>query len=457
MDERQQLREAIAALEAQRHVLGDSVVDTALSPMREKLADLEKSKHQISGSIESERRIVTVFFSDVVGSTALAEQLDPEEWTEIMNEAFARLIEPVERFGGTVARLMGDAILAFFGAPVAHEDDPERAVLAGLSVLESIRPFQKELAQERGLDFQVRVGINTGLVVVGLVGSEIREYTAMGDAVNLAARMEQLASPGAVQISEGTYRLVSSLFEFEPLGEIEVKGKENPVWAYRVLSRLPTPKAQHSGQLRTPFVGRETEMGILRRTVGDIRVGRGRIVSLIGEAGLGKSRLISELRREWLHVQPTDGLSQWNEIGATSYGSSQPYLTFQNQIRIGAGITPNDTSTAARDKLRAMLHDDVRHEFLQGIFEKLLGLESEEAYQIQGENFRRELYEAIFQATKAEIGGKPTVYVFDDMHWTNSSLTGSTSPPAAVDEKRAIPCHFRLPARQDLPCVEGAR
>src|SRR5262249_8446939 len=160
--------------------------------------------------------IVTVLFSDVKGSTAMAERLDPEEWTDVMNGAFQRLVEPVERYGGTVARLMGDAILAFFGAPLAHEDDPERAVRAGLAIVDGIRSYRDRVRRDRGLDFDVRVGINTGLAVVGEVGSDQRvEYTAMGDAVNLAARMEQTARPGTIQIARDTHRQVAALFEIE--------------------------------------------------------------------------------------------------------------------------------------------------------------------------------------------------------------------------------------------------
>ncbi len=139
--------------------------------------------------MQGERRIVTMLFCDVKDSTASAEQLDPEEWAEIMNGAFERLIAPVHRYEGTLARLMGDALLAFFGAPTAHEDDPQRAILAGLDILEAIGPYRQKVKARWGLDFEVRVGINTGLVVVGDVGSDLRvEYTALGDAVNLAAR-----------------------------------------------------------------------------------------------------------------------------------------------------------------------------------------------------------------------------------------------------------------------------
>jgi class 3 adenylate cyclase len=147
-------------------------------------------------AMQGERRIVTILFCDVKGSTTAAERLDPEEWTEIMNVAFEHMIRPIYQYEGTVARVMGDAILAFFGAPIAHEDAPQRAVLAGLEIISTIQPYRVQLKDEWEIDIDVRVGINTGLVMVGEVGSDLRmEYTAMGDAINLAARMEQTAVP----------------------------------------------------------------------------------------------------------------------------------------------------------------------------------------------------------------------------------------------------------------------
>ncbi len=183
-----------------------------------------------------------MLFCDLTGSTAIAEGLDPEEWTGIINGAFEYMIRPVHKYEGTVARLMGDGILAFFGAPIAHEDDPQRAVLAGLDIVAGIREYREQLLQEWGFSLDVRVGINTGMVVVGAVGSDQRmEYTAIEDAVNLATRMEQTAEPETVRIAHDTYRLVAPLFEVEDLDGVQVKGKTEPVRAYRVLRRKAAP------------------------------------------------------------------------------------------------------------------------------------------------------------------------------------------------------------------------
>jgi class 3 adenylate cyclase len=214
------------------------------------------------GQVQAERRIVTILFSDVKGSTALAEALDPEDVMEIIDGAFDALIEPIYRYEGTLARLMGDAVLAFFGAPIAHEDDPERACRAALEIVEGARAYAERLERDRGIaDFSVRVGINTGLVVVGEVGSDLRaEYTAMGDAINLAARMEGAAKPGTVLITDETHKLIAPLFETEALGSIEVKGKAEPVSVHRVLAaKAVRGKMRGIAGLESPLVGREPE------------------------------------------------------------------------------------------------------------------------------------------------------------------------------------------------------
>ena len=276
------------------------VSETETAPPTPKSAPPTPEAARVGRGTEGERRIITVLFCDVVSSTAMAERLDPEEWTEIMNEAFQYLTAPITRYEGTVARLMGDAVLAFFGAPVAHEDDPQRAILAALDIVDGIRPFREQINREYGLDFNVRVGINTGPVVVGDIGSTAAtEYTAMGDAVNVAARMEQMAEPGTIQVSEETYRLVAPLFECEGLGETEVRGKSRPVPAYRVLGVRAQP-----GRLRgiegvnARLIGRDREFAQLKDALEQLRQGRGQIVCVIGEAGLGKSRLLEELYGE---------------------------------------------------------------------------------------------------------------------------------------------------------------
>jgi len=379
----------------------------------------EKLKAARTGrTMQGERRVVTVLFSDVKGSTTMAEGMDPEDWAEIMGQAFEYLIAPIYRYEGTLARLMGDAILAFFGAPLAHEDDPQRAILAGLEILEGIKPFCERLRGERGLDFGVRVGINTGPVVVGDIGSDLAmEYTAMGDAVNVASRMEQTAQPGTVQIAEATYKLVAPVFEVEPLGGIEIKGHKDPLPAYRVIG----PKAQ-PGPLRgiegltSALIGRSKELDQLRETLEQLRQGRGGIVCLLGEAGLGKSRLIDELRQQWVR-QP----GEWIQSGGVSYDMARPYSIFQQLFLKLCGISAHEEPKAARELIEKLCQDfqpEVEQQAARAA-ELILTFHQEPSSPVpEGEALKRELFEVMLAAWR-KPAVLPLVLVFDDLHWSD--------------------------------------
>ena len=230
-----------------------------------------------ASTIAGERKFATFLFADVAHSTAIAERLDPEDWTVIMNGAFGFMNAAVSKYGGTVSRLMGDAVLALFGAPVAHEDDAERAVRAGLEIQEAAKAYAREVKQRHGFDFDLRVGINTGTAVLAMVGDAIRsEYTAMGDAANVAARLQSAADPGTVLISADTHRLVASLFDFKPRGAIEMKGKQVPVASLRGPRRARDP-----GQVARPrgprlaAGGARARDGTAAREARGARAGRG--------------------------------------------------------------------------------------------------------------------------------------------------------------------------------------
>lgn len=382
------------------------------------------------GRMAGERRIVTALFCDVKGSTAAAEQLDPEDWSEIINGAFEHMIRPVYAYEGTVARLMGDGLLAFFGAPMAHEDDPQRAVMAGLDIIAGIAGYSEKAKKRWGIEVAVRIGINTGLVVVGEVGSDLRvEYSALGDAINLAARMEQAATPGTVQIAEATYRLVATDFEFEPLGAIEVKGKDQPVAAYRVLRLRP----QHlrlrgaSEPQAVPLLGRERELATLRRALDSLQAGVGQIVFIVGEAGLGKSRLIEEVHRIWetRHGQaaPDAQDGRWIESYSASYETDKPYSQFQRLIRQLAQIKHDDEAPIAREKLAAFLSGLRLEPSTQAdsVLALLLGLASDTEAVTTGEAWKHELFSVIRDLTERWAAAGPGVVVFDDLQWIDTA------------------------------------
>ncbi len=368
-----------------------------------------------------ERRVVTILFCDVTGSTAAAEQLDPEDWAEIMNGAFERMIRPVYRYEGTVARLMGDAVLAFFGAPISHEDDPERAVLSGLEIIEGMKTFRQEILRSWKVDFNVRVGINTGLVMVGEIGSDLKmEYTAMGDAINLAARMEQTAQPGSVQISQETYRLVSRLFEFEDLGGMRIKGKTEPVHTYRPLRPRTRPRQTRGLEgVDAPLLGRDRQLANLMEVLSGLAKGVGGVVVLTGEAGLGKSRLLREVESASQRALPQ---IEWFTTAALSYEAGQPYALFQRLIRSLIGAAPDETRREMREKLQQLVTEGETHEqdLVRRSFESLFGLDSPSREPaLQGEAFRGTLYRVMDSLWRRRAEQQPVVLVCDDLHWSD--------------------------------------
>src|ERR687898_339670 len=247
--------------------------------------------------VEGERKYVTVLFADVVDSTGLGERLDPEQFAEIMNGAFAFLNASVTKYGGTVARLLGDAIIAFFGAPVAHEDDAERAVRAGLDIQAAAREYAEAVMRDYRVDFEVRIGINTGLAVLAAVGDEIKtEYTAMGDTTNVAARMQSAAKPGSVLISADTYHLVKQLFEVKPRGATKVKGKSTPIETYEVLAPKTVPgRVRGLEGVTSPLVGRDAEVQFMQENLEGLFAGQGAFVAVGGGAGPGEISLLAEV------------------------------------------------------------------------------------------------------------------------------------------------------------------
>ena len=380
--------------------------------------------------MEGERRIVTMLFCDVVGSTAMAERLDPEAWTDIMNEVFEQLIAPIDRYEGTTARLMGDAIFALFGAPIAHEDDPQRAVSAGLEIVAAMGAYREKHGADPDRDLNVRVGINTGPVVVGEVGSDLRvEYTAMGDAVNVAARMEQTAEPGTVQITADTARLVGTSFDLGPPSDVEVKGKAQPVAAHLVLGRKSRSEAARAADTHVaPLVGRDREMEALRRAVDETIDGRGQMVALIGEAGLGKSRLIEETRAYWSARRPGVALGDadirriWEVWQCVSYDTTRPYAQYRRMLSGIAGITDTDPPDVVREKLARTVEPEAP-EWLEPhmrVWRSLFGVAQPGEERLEGEAFRAAIMDLVPRSTR-HFGADPRLLVFEDLHWCDDA------------------------------------
>ncbi len=422
---------------------------------KELLAKREAARS--SNLMEGERRVVTILFCDVKGSTQAAAQLDPEEWAEIINGAFEYMIQPIYRYEGTVARLQGDGLLAFFGAPIAHEDDPQRAVLSGLDIVAASREYGKEIVDRWGIEFKVRVGINTGLVVVGAVGSDLRvEYTALGDAINLAARMEQNAEPGTVLVAEPTYKLTAPLFAFEKVEGLKVKGKDEPVTAYRALKAKAEPGSLRGiVGLEAPLIGRQAQLAVLSSAANEIMHGRGMVVSVMGEAGLGKSRLIAEFHKSSQANEDFD--VHWLEGRALSYETRTPFASFIDLFQDFFGLQPGESDAdqyaSIESRVEALLPG--QGEETAPFIASLLGLE------LEGEAAERvryleppQLRGTIFAHTAGLLSGllasRPVILYIDDLHWADpTSLELLQSLLSLTDQAPLLILAAFRPRRQE--------
>lgn len=390
---------------------------------QELLTKLESAR--AGRAMAGERRTVTMLFADIKGSTAAAEQLDPEDWAEIINGAFEHLIAPVYRYEGTLARLQGDAVLAFFGAPIAHEDDPVRALRAGLEVIDAIGRYRREIEERWGISIEARVGIHTGLVVVGEVGSDLRvEYTALGDAINLAARMEQTATPGTVQVTEHTRSLVGGLFEFEDLGAIEVKGKAEPVSTHRVIKFV----GEELQTLPRVLVGRSAELSRLAGLREQLGSGAGWIASITAEAGVGKSSLLRTFHDEaatgtmLAHRYDEPGDVVWMSGAGRSYDTTTPFAAVSDILRRWWGLAdaedPFARAQAAIDASGTDFPD------VAALLSHIAGIELPEGEQafitaLDAPILHSRAGAALMAYLDAVASTRPTLLVVEDVHWSD--------------------------------------
>jgi predicted ATPase/class 3 adenylate cyclase len=351
MSELDQLRQAIAALETQRAVLGDAIVDAALAPMREKLAALTAQETLADPQL----KYLTILFTDIAGSTRLTQGLDPEDIMVLMDGALKHLSDVVEKHGGRVTRFMGDGFIAAFGLDVAHEDEAERAVRAGLALLEAAKTFAVKVERDWGLrGFDIRVGINSGPVAVG--GFSEAGDTIMGLTVNLAARMESAAPIGGVLISHHTYQHVQDIFDVQPLAPIVAKGFAEPVPVYVVQHAQPhsalAPRSGVQG-VATRMVGRAAELKQLQDISHSVsETVRTQVAVILGDPGVGKSRLLFEFER-WAAQQAEP--ARYFKGRATSLMSSTPYALLRDMFAETLGILDNDPVTVMRQKVETGL------------------------------------------------------------------------------------------------------
>ena len=375
-------------------------------------------------AMEGERKRVTVLFADVAGFTSMSEKLDPEEVHQIMDGCFKILMDEIHNHRGTINQFTGDGVMALFGAPVAIENHAQNACQAALSIQAAMKKYSEELTTKSGLDFKLRIGLNSGPVIVGSIGDDLRmDYTAIGDTVNLASRMEGMAEPGTILVSDITYKRVGQFFKFEPLGKVTVKGKEAPLDAYKLTGKIERPSSGLERQIFSEMVGRDNDLNKLELQVTKAVSGEGSIVNVIGEAGIGKSRLIAELRNSSVMKRIT-----LLEGRAISIGRNLSFHPIINLLKHWAQINDKDTSLSALGKLetaiRSICPEDSNEIFpfvatLMGM--KLSGRHAERVKGIEGEALEKLIFKNMRDLLIKTTELTSLVVVIEDLHWADTS------------------------------------
>ena len=428
-----QLEGAITQLEAQRATLGDAAVDVAQSALRQQALALRQAA--TAGGpppLVGEFKHVTIMFANISGFAGPSRTTDSESVRDLMNACFTHLVPIVEKYGGTVDKFIGEEIMALFGAPVVHEDDPERALRAALEMADALAEFNAEW----GADLGGRFGINTGLVVAGNVGAHGRqEYSVMGDAVNLASRLKEISNWEEILVGPDTYRLAAPLFDFEALAPVRVKGKIEPVPLYRLLAARSIPgRPRDIVGLTSSLVGRRTELAALQDAIERLQAGEGGVVTVVGEAGLGKSRLTAEIRNSQFDPTAVVGTQPdrsgrhllWLEGRCLSYGTSIAYHLWVDVLRGLLEVTTEDTPVAVRNALRGRIqalcphHFDTIYPYLGWLMSLPLEAEIEAMVQnLEGESLKLGVFRAASTLIEHTAQQWPLIVVCEDLHWAD--------------------------------------
>jgi predicted ATPase/class 3 adenylate cyclase len=379
-------------------------------------------------ALPEERRQVSVLFADLSGYTAFAEGMDPEAVKTLLDRALRQLGNEVERFGGTIDKYIGDNVMGLFGAPVTHEDDPERAVRAGLAMQEAMEEINERMSGTDGVQFSLRVGINSGEVLAGQVGDG---YTVIGDTVNVASRLQAAAQPGSVTVGEGTFRATRETITYEELAPLELKGKAEPVPAWE--AKAPSGVRPHRATPRTaaPLIGREEESALLLSLAERVqREGRPHLVTVIGQAGVGKSRLLRELSSRLANLDPSPELRSGE---CPPYGAGIAYWALAEVLREEFGIAPEDSAEDTWRRLAEGVRDRLEQagaeeptERIAALIAVVLGIEPPEgAPALESEDPQR-MRESLFSAVRALLEAmsvrRPLVLAIEDIHWADEGV-----------------------------------
>ena len=374
------------------------------------------------GSIEGERKLVTVLFADVANYTAMSEKLDPEEVHQIMDGCFKILMDEIHKFDGTINQFTGDGVMAIFGAPVAHEDHPQRACFSAISIQEAISDYGERVKKDCGIEFKMRIGINSGPVIVGSIGDDLRmDYTAVGDTTNLASRIENEARPGSILVSKNTHKIARDFFEFKPIGKVEIKGKEKPQEAYELIKtgQVETRFKASIAKGLTKFIGRKNSMPALKEPYDRVIEGSGQIVGVVGEAGVGKSRLLLE----FVNQLPAGDVT-YLEGRCLHYGGAIIYMPFLEIIKAYFDIKEEDREFIINKKIKEKTPAlDEKLACVIPPFQSLLSLkvEDENFLALKPTKKREKTFEALRDLFIRSSQEKPLILVIEDLHWIDKT------------------------------------
>jgi class 3 adenylate cyclase/tetratricopeptide (TPR) repeat protein len=373
-------------------------------------------------SIEGERKLVTVLFADVASFTAMSENLDPEEVHQVMDGCFKILMDEIHQYEGTINQFTGDGVMAIFGAPVAHENHAQRACYAALSVQNNIQKYAEGIKEKFGINFNLRIGLNSGPVVVGAIGDNLRmDYTAVGDTTNLAERLQALAVPGTVMVSENAHRLAKDYFEFGQPKTVELKGKKQPQKAYALLnvSEIGSRLEAASAKGLTRFVGRKNSMAALMEAYTRAQSGSGQVVGIVGDAGVGKSRLLLEFKKRL----PQDEIT-YLEGRCLHYGYSMAYLPVLGILRDYFQIKDEDREIIINQKImHKIARLDKKLKSNLPALRDLLSLQpdDDEYCVLEPQKKRQKMFEAIRDLLIRESQNKTTIVALDDLQWIDKT------------------------------------
>ena len=397
-----------------------------------------------------ERRIVSVLVADVVGSTAIGEQLGPERSKFLIDEVMRIMTEQVRRFDGTVAQLVGDEMLALFGVPVSHEDDAERALRAALAIQRALAQYAQEVEAAYGVQLAVRIGVNTGPVVVGVQGDGEDGYdpfNALGDTVNVASRLQEIAGQGGVVIGPTTKRQVETNFELEEMGAQDLKGLGSPMDTFRVMRALESEPAPPS----LPLVGRDFELTVLERTMDALVEGRGAIVSIIGEPGIGKTRLVWEVRDRYRER------ARFIEARGVSYAQNFPYWPIRDLLREWLGVGATTPEARVRLELKAELahllgkeEAEDAYPFLASLVGVTLEPEAQGAIkELNRESIQSRTFEVFFELVCKLAEEEPLCLVFEDVHWADEATLELIETTLGITDESAVALFFLCRPERD--------